>query len=188
MTGSRGFTLIEVMAGLTVSAIVLLVAHEVVAVTSSAAATVRRATAQSNTKFNRELWLTRVFANTVASSRPSRGFQGVAGLKRGGEADAIEFHAVLPRFDSTVVAKIRLHRGPGDQLIASIRVAAVEEALVLATDITAFGAEYLLEYGAQARWVREWVSPATAPIAVRLRMQHATGTVDTLLAPIGRRG
>jgi hypothetical protein len=48
--------------------------------------------------------------------------------------------------------------------------------------------EYLLEYGAQARWVQEWHSPASAPLAVRLRLQADSGAVDTLMLVIGPRG
>ena len=55
--------------------------------------------------------------------------------------------------------------------------------------------DYLLEPGAESRWVREWVSPVSAPVAVRMRITKAengkweTGNaVDTLLFLIKERG
>ena len=55
--------------------------------------------------------------------------------------------------------------------------------------------DYLLEPGAESRWVREWVSPVSAPLAVRMRIEKAgCGTrdarcvVDTLLFLIKERG
>ena len=48
--------------------------------------------------------------------------------------------------------------------------------------------DYLLEPGAESRWVREWVSPVSAPVAVRMRIANAGGGVDTLLFPIKERG
>jgi len=48
--------------------------------------------------------------------------------------------------------------------------------------------DYLLDYGAGARWVDEWVSPVSAPVAARLRLLHTGGRADTLLLHIGSRG
>ncbi|MGH2667750.1 MAG: hypothetical protein ACRDH5_01270, partial [bacterium] len=42
--------------------------------------------------------------------------------------------------------------------------------------------------GERARFVREWISPVSAPVAVRVRVGHAIGTVDTLLLIVGPRG
>ncbi len=53
-----------------------------------------------------------------------------------------------------------------------------------------FAAEYLLEFGAEARWVRGWQSAVSAPLAVRLRIARGdfSGITDTLLIAIGPRG
>ena len=55
--------------------------------------------------------------------------------------------------------------------------------------------DYLLEPGAESRWVREWVSPVSAPVAVRIRMTRTRNgkrdrgnVVDTLLFLIKERG
>lgn len=51
-------------------------------------------------------------------------------------------------------------------------------------------AEYLLEPGADAAWMKGWQSPVSAPLAVRLRIRRGddAGVVDTLLFAIGPRG
>jgi len=56
------------------------------------------------------------------------------------------------------------------------------------TQATAVGFDYLLSYGAQATWVQSWHSPASAPLAVRMRLRLVDGSVDTLLLVIGPRG
>ena len=47
--------------------------------------------------------------------------------------------------------------------------------------------DYLLEPGAHAAWVREWISPVSAPVAVRVRIARGAA-VDTLLFIVGPRG
>jgi hypothetical protein len=47
--------------------------------------------------------------------------------------------------------------------------------------------DYLLEPGAESHWVREWVSPVSAPLAVRIRLTRNTG-VDTTVMLIKGRG
>ena len=55
--------------------------------------------------------------------------------------------------------------------------------------------DYLLEPGAESRWVKEWVSPVTAPVAIRLRVTTGRESgdggrvvTDTLLFLIKERG
>jgi hypothetical protein len=66
------------------------------------------------------------------------------------------------------------------------------DTLVLAEGVTQLRFDYLLEPGEQARWAREWRSPSTAPLAVRLRIERwdSVGSAvraDTLLFLIGER-
>jgi len=69
-----------------------------------------------------------------------------------------------------------------------------EERIVLADSLRDAAFDYLLEPGARARWVREWVSPVSAPLAVRLRIAYLPRTAstahhaDTLLLLIKERG
>ena len=52
--------------------------------------------------------------------------------------------------------------------------------------------DYLLDPGENATWVREWISPVSAPLAIRVRITKGVGSgmwgVDTLLLIVGPRG
>ena len=54
--------------------------------------------------------------------------------------------------------------------------------------VRAVAFDYLLEPGLDSRWVTDWVSALSAPLAVRLRMTRVGGRVDTMLFPIKGRG
>ena len=68
------------------------------------------------------------------------------------------------------------------------------ESILLADSVTDVAFDYLLEPGEEAKWMREWISPVSAPLAVRIRIQRGTGkgeagmVVDTLLLLIKERG
>jgi len=66
------------------------------------------------------------------------------------------------------------------------------ERLRLADGVTDVAFDYLLDPGADTKWVREWVSPVSAPLAVRLRIagcgKRNAGCVDTLLFLVKERG
>jgi hypothetical protein len=63
--------------------------------------------------------------------------------------------------------------------------------------VTDVAFDYLLEPGENTKWVREWISPVSAPLAVRVRVTHlsdngqrttAHAVTDTLLLLIKERG
>jgi hypothetical protein len=63
--------------------------------------------------------------------------------------------------------------------------------VILREDVASLALDYLLEPGADTRWVRQWLSPVSAPVAVRLRLEIVGPgklSVDTLLFLIGERG
>jgi hypothetical protein len=72
-----------------------------------------------------------------------------------------------------------------DSLVASFDAGG---ALVLATGVSGLAFDYLLDPGADAKWVREWISPVSAPLAVRMRIAAEGGATDTLLFLVGPRG
>jgi hypothetical protein len=76
----------------------------------------------------------------------------------------------------------------GDRLVARGPGLALE----LGRGVTGVAFDYLLDPGADSKWVREWISPVSAPLAVRLRIagcaMRDTGCVDTLLFLIRERG
>jgi len=66
------------------------------------------------------------------------------------------------------------------------------QTLQLADSVAQLAFDYLLEPGADTKWVREWVSPVSAPLAVRLRIagcgKRDPGCVDTLFFLVKERG
>jgi len=66
------------------------------------------------------------------------------------------------------------------------------EPLRLADGVSDVAFDYLLDPGADTKWVREWISPVSAPLAVRLRIagcgRRAAACVDTLLFLVKERG
>lgn len=75
-------------------------------------------------------------------------------------------------------------RVDGDSLLLKVNGA---ESIVLRRGVRSVGLDYLLEPGANAHWVRQWSSPVSAPLAVRVRIDLG-GPVDTALYLIGPRG
>lgn len=67
-----------------------------------------------------------------------------------------------------------------------------DERLQLADSVSAVTFDYLLNPGADTKWVREWISPVSAPIAVRLRIagcgRRDAACADTLLFLVKERG
>ena len=64
--------------------------------------------------------------------------------------------------------------------------------LRLAEGVSNVAFDYLLEPGADTKWVMEWISPVSAPLAVRVRVagcgKRDAGCVDTLVFLIRERG
>ena len=67
-----------------------------------------------------------------------------------------------------------------------------DESLQLTDGVSHVSFDYLLEPGADTKWVREWISPVSAPLAIRLRIagcgRRDAGCVDTLLFLVKERG
>ena len=113
-----------------------------------------------------------------------------------GHADRVQFTAWLQTSDGWLL------RQPVDLTVSGHRLVAqvgVGHSLVLADSVSRLQLDYLLEVGSdadapgtmpgeRASFVREWMSPVSAPLAVRLRLTRMAGTADTLLLIIGPRG
>jgi prepilin-type N-terminal cleavage/methylation domain-containing protein len=191
---TAGFTLIELLVALTLTGFVVLIAHATLAEVTDAAARGRAVARELDRAGNRQAWLLRAFVNVAVGSAPMRGFDGRDGNDgpQGREADWITFFTRIPADSGDGERSVRLWLA-GDSLLAELRRPpgprdAIPDTLVLAEGLRAFGAEFLMEYGAESPWVREWVSPVSAPIAVRLRLEGRDGRADTLLLHTGTRG
>jgi prepilin-type N-terminal cleavage/methylation domain-containing protein len=186
MTGrAAGFTLVELLVALTVGAAVVLLAHRTFAVAGDLAGRVAAVRQIHDRDMNARRFLVQALGSLEVGRSPNGGFRGLM--------DDVSFAAWLPAPDDTV----RRHR---------VRVAATSEGVVaLIAPLRANGVtapdtlrlfpgahdvrfDYLLDFGADAAWVREWQSPVSAPLAVRLRITRADGSVDTLLFAVGPRG
>ena len=180
----RGFTLIEVLVALTIAAVVVLLAHQVFAAVAERGRTLVAARDSLDRAANARRWLKATFLSLEVGTDSAGGFDG--------RADRIEF-AAWQRTPDGWFERRRIALGhDGDQLVASVTPG---EPVALIDGVTGIAFDYLLEPGAESRWVREWVSPVSAPVAIRIRVARGGGTgdggrvvTDTLLLLIKERG
>jgi len=171
---ARGFSLIEVMVALVLGSLIVAAAHR--AFGSSADVTIRlkRERAGHDLAMNARHYLGRAFAALDITAREAVGFNGDAsavrfGTRAGGAGRVAAVRVAL--LDGWVVAMP--DSGPVRPLLPAAR-------LML---------DYLPSMGADTAWIRGWQSPASAPVAVRMRLlRRDSGAVDTLLFIIGPRG
>jgi prepilin-type N-terminal cleavage/methylation domain-containing protein len=171
---ARGFTLIEVIVALTLSALVVLLAHTVFAGVVDGAQRLQAARTTLDRDGNARRALTEIFGSLDVGTEGAGGFAG--------RPDRVEFttwQRVPQGWLERRKAVVAVENG--------VLVARADVTLALEDSVSGVDFDYLLEPGASAAWVREWISPVSAPVAVRVRIQRAA-TVDTLLFIVGSRG
>jgi prepilin-type N-terminal cleavage/methylation domain-containing protein len=172
--GNRGFTLVELMIALMIAGLVVLLAHEIF---SSATDGIRQLSISG-----KHLEAEQLGERWLASAMLSIETGGPAG-EFAGDPDHLSFSTWLmtpygwfERRQVSIALKsgtLRAISSPGDEsLFDGVRQVSFD---------------YLLEPGLNSRWVNDWVSPVSAPLAVRIRMDRMVGT-DTLLFLIKARG
>ena len=184
----RGFTLVEVLLALTLGALVVLAAHRVFAGVADGALRLREARTSLDREANARRWLSAAFGSLDV---------GTAGGGFAGREEEVQFgtwlltahgwysqrHVTLARRDDRLIAE-----APPDvsiELADSVSDLQLDYLLDVAPDVagdSAVGAP-----GERARFVREWSSPVSAPVAIRLRVSHSF-RVDTLFLMVGPRG
>ncbi|TMD02343.1 MAG: prepilin-type N-terminal cleavage/methylation domain-containing protein [Chloroflexi bacterium] len=169
----NGFTLIEMMVALTVAAMVALLAHRMFSEVLDASRRAADAQDALARDMNARRWLMEAFGSLDISAT-SGGFVG--------RAHAIDF-ATWERTVNGTLAVNRVMLA----LVADSLILAGARRIPLATPVRSLDLDYLLEPGANSVWVHEWISPVSAPLAVRLRLNRGS-VVDTLLLLIGPRG
>ncbi|OLD39480.1 MAG: hypothetical protein AUI57_03150 [Candidatus Rokubacteria bacterium 13_1_40CM_2_68_8] len=180
----RGFTLIEILVALTIGAVVVLLAHELFGAVVDRGRTLAMARTALDRSANARRWLDATFLSLDVGTDGGSGFEG--------RPDHAGFTAWLLTPDGWFERRqVTLDVEQG-RLRASVNPGTP---IALIDSVTDLQIDYLLEPGAESRWVREWVSPVSAPVAVRLRMERAgcgmrdTGcVVDTMLFLIKERG
>jgi prepilin-type N-terminal cleavage/methylation domain-containing protein len=175
----RGFTLLEVMVALVIAGTVVLVAERVfaTAVDTSRAVTVGRRSLDREINSGRLLGA--VFGSIEVGPSAAQ-FEGHPSTVRfatwvQGVDGWFERHTVTLRLDQTRFVM----RAEGLPPVA------------LAEGVAGLEFDYLMAPGAETRWVREWVSPVSAPLAVRVRLAgspRSNASADTAIYLIKARG
>jgi prepilin-type N-terminal cleavage/methylation domain-containing protein len=178
-----GFTLVEVMLAVVVSGIVLLMSHQFLTAALDASKRIAVARDNADRAVNRIQWLREAFGELVVGGDSLGSFLGMA--------DHVAFSSALLTSNGwperTQVSLGVLGDG---RLVA---VLSDRDTLILDEHVGAISFDYLFEFGEAARWVHEWHSPSTAPLAVRIRLSRwmpaaRRASTDTLLFLIGERG
>jgi len=179
-----GFTLVEVLVALTIGSVVVLVAHQLFAAVAREGKSLTEARVTLDRASNARRWLTAAFLSLDGGTQGASGFEG--------RADHVAFGAWLLTPDGWFERRdVSLGLSTG-RLLAT---APPNQTLALMDNVQDLALDYLLEPGLDARWVREWVSPVSAPLAIRMRVTKACtvqrvtcNVVDTLLFLIKERG
>lgn len=174
----RGFTLIEVMVALMLSAIAVLLAHQVFSGVVDGVGRLDAARAELDRRSNARRWLTEAFGSLQAGVDSAGSFEG--------HPQQVAF-STWRRVAPGGLARERVQLDvAGSRLVAQT----ITGSLDLADSVRAVGFDYLLEPGAHTTWAREWLSPVSAPLAVRVRITYlgSPERADTLLLLIGGRG
>ncbi len=179
-----GFTLIEVLVALTIAAVVVLLAHQVFAAVAADGRALIVARATLDRQSNAGRWLAATFLSLDVGTDSAGGFDG--------RADRVDFAAWERTADGWFERRRITLRMEDNRLVATVSPG---DPLALIDSVGAVAFDYLLEPGLDARWVREWVSPVSAPVAIRLRVARGSGkreegrvVTDTLLLLIKERG
>jgi prepilin-type N-terminal cleavage/methylation domain-containing protein len=170
----HGFTLIEVMVGMAIAGIIIVAAHRILTGVADGARAVAVARESLDRSANARRWLKATFL----SLEPP--FEG--------RANRVSFTSwqLVPGgwFEHTETQLA--------QAGSQFRGATGAEPLLLADSVSDVAFDYLLDPGADTKWVREWISPVSAPLAVRVRIagcgRRDAGCVDTLLFLMKERG
>jgi len=174
MKSRAGFTLIEVMVAVTIAAVVMLAAREIFAGVADTAKAVTTARHELDRRSNARRWLKAAFL----SLEPP--FEG--------RARRVAFSSWQRTSGGWFERQSIELTQDGGRLLATHGTDAIQ----LADSATAVTFDYLLTPGADTKWVSEWVSPVSAPLAIRMRIARCgdqpVACVDTLLFLVKERG
>jgi len=180
----RGFTLVEVVVALTIGAVVVLLAHQLFAAVLDRGKTLTTARTALDRSANARRWLDATLLSLDVGTEGAAGFEG--------RPDHVAFTAWLLTPDGWFERRQVSLGAEQGRLRAMITPGTPIGLIDSVTDVQF---DYLLEPGAESRWVGEWVSPVSAPVAVRARiakagcgMRDEGCAVDTLLLLIKERG
>lgn len=174
MRHGQGFTLIEVMVAMAIAGFVILAAHRIFTGVADGARAVAIARASLDRSANARRWL----KSTFLSLEPP--FEG-----RANRASFTSWQLVPGGwFEQKPIQLLQ----DGNHFVATTGTVSLQ----LADSVSDVAFDYLLDPGADTKWVREWISPVSAPLAVRLRIagcgRRDASCADTLLVLVKERG
>jgi len=177
----RGFTLIEVMLALSLGALVVLAAHRIFTGVVDGVERMDAARADLDRAMNARRWLTATVGSLAVGDQDGPFV---------GKPDQVAFGSWQLTLEGWLTRR-RVALGAANGRF--VAVAPQGDPLVLADSVRDVQFDYLLDPGENATWVREWISPVSAPLAIRVRVTRGCGRgergcVDTLLLIVGPRG
>lgn len=162
------------MVAVVISTLVVVAAHRIFTGVADGAKAVATARTALDRKVNARRWLKATFL----SLEPS--FEG-----RVNRATFTSWQLVADGWFEPHLTSLSLE---GSRFVAT----GGHQTIQLGDSVVAIAFDYLLEPGADTKWVREWISPVSAPLAVRIRMtgcgKRDAACVDTLVFLIKERG
>jgi prepilin-type N-terminal cleavage/methylation domain-containing protein len=172
-----GFTLIEVLVAIIITAMVALLSHQIAGTVADHARRARDVRRATDREGNAYALLRSAFLSLEVGRDSAPAFLG--------NADRLQFSTWLTTADGwperrTLELALRSHRW-----VAS---APPDADVVLAEGLVDLHFDFLVTAGAAPTWVRQWESTVSAPLAVRIRVTWAVGPSDTLLFLIKSRG
>jgi prepilin-type N-terminal cleavage/methylation domain-containing protein len=179
----RGFTLVEVLVALTISGLVVLLAHQLFSAVADRGKTLTVTRTALDRAANARRWLDATFLSLDVGTDGASGFDG--------RPDHAAFTTWLLTPDGWFERRQVTLGAEQGRLRALVTPGAP---IMLMDSLTDVQFDYLLEPGAESRWVREWVSPVSAPVAIRMRLERPGKregerlVADTLLFLIKERG
>ncbi|HVH10983.1 MAG TPA: prepilin-type N-terminal cleavage/methylation domain-containing protein [Gemmatimonadales bacterium] len=173
MRRDPGFTLLEVVVALAIGAVVVLLAHQLFAAVADHGRRLIAARAALDRAANARRWLAAAFLSLDVGTEGANGFDG--------RPSQVAFATWLLTPDGWFERR---------QVTLGVEAGRLRATIVPGTPVTLMDKvaevqfDYLLEPGAESRWVREWLSPVTAPIAVRMRVTKARDGAEATAAAV----
>jgi len=168
----RGFTLIEVMVALSLGSSIVLMVHLCFGQVPDGTAQLEAARAEHARDMEFRRKLVTALGSLAIGTPSSRGFNGSPRQMTFSAALGSELERPTLVRLGTEEEWLVLRAGTNADSIAAVRVEL----------------DYLLSQGSESRWVMSWQSPASAPVAVRVRIARDSVRIDTLLLVAGTRG
>lgn len=174
MRHRSGFTLVEVLIGLTLSALVVMIAHGLFSQAGLLAISTAEEVQRADRLANGRRFLRAAFQASVVGDSGTR-FEG----------DPASVYFTTWALGSRLAAHPRsLTISVHDSVLVAI---SPSDTLLLANGVLTVTIEYLTEQGATSKWLPEWRSVTTLPVGIRFVVTLDRYS-DTLLVATGQRG